>query len=216
MCKQMCHHIASPAYNDINVCTCSAAWSTLVIAPHSLTESMPIAFTQAIRDLRFRTVDYFLVALYCIVYLLNLLGTSMDEELEYAVSRNPQFYKEPITDAFKARVERWHALNAIKCVFLLVAWLLVRVSLHTVLPGLHKFLQYTAMHKVGRLCVSRDEGMLHCIVQGWSLLVIEQLVIDRKMPVDSCQVRSSQTAGSKVASQLFGQYMCSTGRVGRR
>jgi len=110
---------------------CRAAWSTLVFAPQSVEEYLPEGMLDVLKALRFRLVDYAMVSLYALAFLLNILSASVDDELDYAISRDPGFYNAPMSRGFLNRIQSWHALNAFKCAAVLLAWFLVRFS-----PGL--------------------------------------------------------------------------------
>jgi hypothetical protein len=67
-----------------------------------------------------------IIVLYCISFLLTLVNTPMDDTMSWAEDRVPLWYTyaKPSSD-FDTRLTVWKALNTVRLIFAILAWLLL-------------------------------------------------------------------------------------------
>jgi hypothetical protein len=107
--------------------SCRSTFMSLMVAPGVSSDAARAPVAAAARSLRFRLVDCLAIFAYTLALVLNIVTASMDAELSYAVSRDPSYFSDGnLPRAFAGRVKGWLAVNALKCLALLAAWLTVR------------------------------------------------------------------------------------------
>lgn len=79
----------------------------------------------AIQSLTLPTWSMVAVIAYLLAFILNIASSGNDSDLAYAVDRDPYFHSKPLSDEFRSRLVSWRAVNTVKCICLLVAWISV-------------------------------------------------------------------------------------------
>ena len=80
----------------------------------------------AIQSLALPTWSMVAVLAYLLAFVLNIATSGHDADLAYAVDRDPFFHSKNLPDEFRRRLVSWRAINTVKCICLLVAWVSVR------------------------------------------------------------------------------------------
>jgi hypothetical protein len=105
---------------------CRSAWMIIVIMPSEQSRELLRPMAEVIQSLALPTWSMVTVISYMLAFLLNIASSGNDSDLAYAIDRDPFFNSKALPDEFRRRLVSWRAINTVKCIFLLVAWLSVR------------------------------------------------------------------------------------------
>ena len=79
------------------------------------------------KDLIFLGLDLFLILAYVIAFAFSIANTPVDDVLDYSDDLVPGWYNNPalLDGSYDATLRRWHALNIVRCILCLLAWLML-------------------------------------------------------------------------------------------
>lgn len=144
------------------VTACRSAWMTIVLMPSEQSRESLRPMAGAIQSLALPTWSMVAVLAYLLAFVLNIATSGNDAELAYAVDRDPFFHSKPLPDEFRRRLVSWRAINTVKCILLLAAWVSVCKLPLLCMPGSlrGKSIHLTQVFEI-MVIVQNDESNTH-------------------------------------------------------